>query len=101
MHYLGVPTTRALSLVATGEAVVRDMFYDGNPRPSRARSSAASRRRSCASATSRSSPRSGELDVLKRLADYVISQHFPELGRAVGRDLRALVRRDLPAHRAR
>ena len=32
MHALGVPTTRALSLVATGEAVVRDMFYDGHPR---------------------------------------------------------------------
>ncbi|HEV8105932.1 MAG TPA: YdiU family protein, partial [Burkholderiales bacterium] len=33
MHSLGVPTTRALSLVATGEQVVRDMFYDGNPAP--------------------------------------------------------------------
>lgn len=33
MHHLGVPTTRALSLVATGEQVVRDMFYDGHPRP--------------------------------------------------------------------
>jgi uncharacterized protein YdiU (UPF0061 family) len=32
MHWLDVPTTRALSLVATGENVVRDMFYDGNPR---------------------------------------------------------------------
>jgi len=31
MHHLGVPTTRALALVTTGEAVVRDMFYDGNP----------------------------------------------------------------------
>ncbi len=31
MHHLGVPTTRALSLVATGEDVMRDMFYDGNP----------------------------------------------------------------------
>ena len=31
MHHLGVPTTRALSLVGTGEAVVRDMFYDGRP----------------------------------------------------------------------
>jgi serine/tyrosine/threonine adenylyltransferase len=30
MHHLGVPTTRALSLVATGDKVVRDMFYDGN-----------------------------------------------------------------------
>lgn len=31
MHHLGVPTTRALSLVSTGERVVRDMFYDGRP----------------------------------------------------------------------
>ena len=31
MHFLGVPTTRALSLVLTGDSVVRDMFYDGNP----------------------------------------------------------------------
>lgn len=30
MYYLGVPTTRALSLVSTGERVMRDMFYDGN-----------------------------------------------------------------------
>ena len=34
MHHLGVPTTRALSLVLTGEQVLRDMFYDGNPRSS-------------------------------------------------------------------
>ena len=32
MHHLGVPTTRALSLVTSGESVVRDMFYDGHPR---------------------------------------------------------------------
>jgi len=31
MHYLGVPTTRALSLCLSGEMVWRDMFYDGNP----------------------------------------------------------------------
>jgi len=33
MHHLRVPTTRALSLVATGESVTRDMFYDGRPKP--------------------------------------------------------------------
>ena len=32
MHHLGVPTTRALCLVPTGDQVVRDMFYDGHPR---------------------------------------------------------------------
>ena len=31
MHHLGVPTTRALSVILTGEQVRRDMFYDGNP----------------------------------------------------------------------
>ncbi len=30
MHHLGVPTTRALSLVATGDRVLRDMFYNGD-----------------------------------------------------------------------
>lgn len=33
MHHLGIPTTRALCLVGTGEEVVRDMFYDGNAKP--------------------------------------------------------------------
>jgi uncharacterized protein YdiU (UPF0061 family) len=33
MHHLGVPTTRALCVVTTGEPVMRDMFYDGNARP--------------------------------------------------------------------
>ena len=32
MHHLGVPTTRALSVVTTGDPVLRDMFYDGNAR---------------------------------------------------------------------
>ena len=31
MYHLGVPTTRALSLILTGEKVTRDMFYDGHP----------------------------------------------------------------------
>jgi len=31
MFHLGVPTTRALSLCTTGEEILRDMLYDGNP----------------------------------------------------------------------
>ncbi|HZJ64180.1 MAG TPA: YdiU family protein [Kofleriaceae bacterium] len=31
MFHLGVPTTRALSLVLTGEQVERDLLYDGHP----------------------------------------------------------------------
>ncbi len=30
MYHLGVPTTRSLSLILTGDEVLRDMMYDGN-----------------------------------------------------------------------
>jgi serine/tyrosine/threonine adenylyltransferase len=80
MHHLGVPTTRALSLVGTGEAVIRDMFYNGNPRAEPG------------AIVSRVAPtfvRFGNFEILaahkeqenlQRLADYVIRTHFPELG---------------------
>ncbi len=32
MYHLGVPTTRSLSLMLTGDQVLRDMMYDGNPK---------------------------------------------------------------------
>lgn len=31
MHHLGVPTTRALSLVLSGDQVLRDVLYNGHP----------------------------------------------------------------------
>lgn len=31
MFHLGVPTTRAVSLVLSGKEIMRDMFYNGNP----------------------------------------------------------------------
>jgi len=31
MYHLGVPTTRSLSLCTTGDEVMRDVMYDGNP----------------------------------------------------------------------
>jgi uncharacterized protein YdiU (UPF0061 family) len=79
MHYLGVPTTRALSLVATGEPVIRDMFYDGHPEAEPG---------AIVCRVSPSFVRFGnfeilaaqkESDLLKRLADFVINEHFPEL----------------------
>jgi serine/tyrosine/threonine adenylyltransferase len=73
MHFLGVPTTRALSLVGTGEAVVRDMFYDGHPRPEPG---------AIVCRVAPSFVRFGNFQVLesallKQLADYVIREHFP------------------------
>ncbi|MER2603459.1 MAG: protein adenylyltransferase SelO [Candidatus Competibacter phosphatis] len=80
MHHLGIPTTRALSLVTTGEPVLRDMFYDGHPQdepgaivcrvaPSFVRLG------NFELFASRS-----EVETLRRLANYVMATHFPELG---------------------
>lgn len=33
MYHLGIPTTRSLSVIKTGDQVIRDMFYDGHPAP--------------------------------------------------------------------
>lgn len=30
VHHLGIPTTRSLCLILTGDSVIRDMFYDGH-----------------------------------------------------------------------
>jgi len=79
MHHLGVPTTRALCLVATGEPVLRDMFYDGNPR------------QEPGAIVCRVAPsfiRFGnfelpsardDLPLLERLIDFTIRRDFPEL----------------------
>ena len=80
MFHLGVPTTRALSLVLTGEQVVRDMFYDGHPKhePGAVVCRVApsfTRFGSFEIFTSR-----GEFDVLQKLVDYTIRTDFPHLG---------------------
>ena len=91
MFHLGVPTTRALSLVLTGEQVERDMFYDGHPKlepgaivcrlaPSFTRFGNfqifASR---------------GDMGSLKQLMDYTIRTDFPHLGGAVAECLSEMV----------
>ncbi len=80
MHHLGVPTTRALSLVATGEDVVRDLFYDGNARPEPGAvvcrvAPTFLRIGSYELLASR-----GELDLLRRLLDWTVARWFPALG---------------------
>ncbi|TQM10528.1 uncharacterized protein YdiU (UPF0061 family) [Pseudoxanthomonas sp. 3HH-4] len=79
MHHLGVPTTRALSLVGTGEPVVRDMFYDGHPKPEPGAIV-------CRVAPSflrfghYQLPASrGETDLLRTLVDFTIRRDFPHL----------------------
>lgn len=92
MHHLGVPTTRALSLVATGEQVIRDMFYDGRPR-------AEPGAIVCRVAPSFirfgnfELPSSrGDLPLLEKLIDFTIRRDFPELAARPGDERSAAVR---------
>ncbi len=79
MHHLGVPTTRALSLVGTGETVIRDMFYDGHPVPE------------AGAVVCRVAPSftrfghfelpaaRGDRALLQQLVEFTIARDFPEL----------------------
>jgi uncharacterized protein YdiU (UPF0061 family) len=80
MHYLGVPTTRALSLVATGDSVVRDMFYDGHPQAEPGAIVARVAPTFIRFGNFQLMAASGEMDNLRALADYVLRHHYPELG---------------------
>jgi len=80
MHHLGVPTTRALSLAATGESVIRDMFYDGNAAPEQG---------AVVCRVAPSFVRFGNFQILtaqdedanlRLLADYVMREHYPGIG---------------------
>ncbi len=80
MFHLGVPTTRALSVLLTGEQVIRDMFYDGHPQfePGAVVCRVApsfTRFGSFEIFTSRD-----DIDTLRQLLDYTICTDFPHLG---------------------
>jgi uncharacterized protein YdiU (UPF0061 family) len=80
MFHLGVPTTRALSLSLSGDAVLRDILYDGHPEFEKG---------AIVSRVSPSFLRFGSFEIftaradlknLKVLVDYTIKHHFSHLG---------------------
>ncbi|HKX37186.1 MAG TPA: YdiU family protein [Burkholderiales bacterium] len=79
MHFLGVPTTRALSLAGTGEQVIRDMFYDGNPAPEPGAIVCRVAPSFVRFGNFQIHAANGEIDSLKRLAGYVMRMHYPGL----------------------
>jgi uncharacterized protein YdiU (UPF0061 family) len=79
MFFLGVPTTRALGLVSTGDQVLRDMFYDGRT---------AYEQGAIVMRVAPSFLRFGNFEMLaarqetaqlKKLADWTIEQFYPHL----------------------
>ncbi|WP_400076450.1 YdiU family protein [Winogradskyella sp. R77965] len=81
MHHLGVPTTRALSLMLSGDDVLRDMLYDGN---------ADYEKGAIVCRVAATFIRFGNFELfaarkdvknLKQLTDYTIKYFYPELGK--------------------
>lgn len=83
MHALGIPSTRALAVVATGDAVYRETALPG-----------AVLTRVAAShirvGTFQFFAARGDVEGLRTLADYVIDRLYPELAEAEGRYLELL-----------
>lgn len=79
MHHLGVPTTRALSLIATGESVVRDMFYDGHPKSEPGAIVCRVAPSFIRFGNFELPAARGDLALLEQLLDFTIRRDFPEL----------------------
>ena len=79
MFYLGVPTTRSLSIMLSGDQVLRDVLYNGNP---------AYEKGAIVCRVAPSFIRFGSFELfasrkdlanLKLLADFTIKNHFPHI----------------------
>ncbi|MGQ0798923.1 MAG: protein adenylyltransferase SelO [Pseudomarimonas sp.] len=79
MFHLGVPTTRALSLVGTGDRVTRDMFYDGHPRAEPGAIVCRAAPSFIRFGTFELPASRGESELLQRLVDFCIARDFPHL----------------------
>jgi uncharacterized protein YdiU (UPF0061 family) len=100
MHWLGVPTTRALSLVATGDQVVRDMFYDGRPEAEPGAIVCRVAPTFLRFGNYELPSARGDTALLRALVDFTLRHHFAELG-APGPDTYAALLHEVAVRTAR
>ena len=79
VHHLGIPSTRALSLVETGELIVRDMFYNGNPKEEPGAIVCRVAPTFLRFGNFELPSSRGNNKLLQQLVDYTIEHHFPHL----------------------
>ncbi|XP_072183599.1 protein adenylyltransferase SelO-like isoform X3 [Excalfactoria chinensis] len=79
MHYLGIPTSRAASLVVSDDDVWRDQFYNGNIKKERGAIVLRLAKSWFRIGSLEILAHSGELDLLRRLLDFIIQEHFPSI----------------------
>nr|XP_028605568.1 uncharacterized protein LOC114607032 isoform X2 [Podarcis muralis] len=79
MHYLGIPTSRAASLVVSDDDVWRDRFYNGNVKKERGAIVLRVAKSWFRIGSLEILAHSGELDLLRMLLDHIIDEHFPSI----------------------
>ena len=80
MFFLSVPTTRALSLVLTGDEVLRDMLYDGHPALEKGAIVCRLAPTFIRFGNFQILAARGETENLKKLTDYTMQYFYPHLG---------------------
>ncbi|XP_063063023.1 protein adenylyltransferase SelO-like [Engraulis encrasicolus] len=81
MHHLGVPTSRAASLVVSGEPVWRDPFYNGTVKKERGAVVLRLAKSWFRIGSLEILSKSGELDLLRKMLDFVIEEHFASINK--------------------
>ncbi|XP_005386951.1 PREDICTED: UPF0061 protein ETA_18310-like [Chinchilla lanigera] len=77
MHALGIPTSRAASLVVSDDEVWRDQFYSGNITKERGAVVLRVAKSWFRIGSLEILAHYGELDLLRTLLDFIIQEHFP------------------------
>lgn len=80
IHHLGIPTTRSVTLCTTGETIARDVFYDGNITMEQGAIVCRAAHSFIRFGNFEIHAAYDEIDLLKQLADYVITRDYPHLG---------------------
>lgn len=80
MHFLGVPTSRAASLIVSDEPVWRDQFYNGNVKTERGAVVLRLAKSWFRIGSLEILSQSGEIDLLRKLLNFVIDEHFASIG---------------------
>ncbi|KAM3593455.1 uncharacterized protein V6R79_013326 [Siganus canaliculatus] len=79
MHFLGVPTSRAASLIVSDEPVIRDQFYNGNVKTERGAVVLRLAKSWFRIGSLEILTQNGENDLLRKLLDFVIDEHFSSI----------------------
>ncbi|XP_031555276.1 uncharacterized protein LOC116292152 [Actinia tenebrosa] len=79
MHHLGIPTSRAASIAVSKDPVWRDMFYDGHPKQEKAAVVLRLAKSWFRIGSLEILTRHEETDLLRKVVDFVIDHHFPDI----------------------